>query len=187
FGLLTEARSANAYTVIGGWSLTAEQVYIGLTRLFYPFLCGLLISRIGKTIKVNGGFWWCSLILVVLFSIPCVGGEGNILNGVYNAVCILLLFPIVVMMGAGSTIKGEKSAKICTFLGELSYPLYITHYPLMYMQMNWAWSHPEAPAYLHIMVAVGVFIASIALAYACLKLYDLPVRKWLTDNWLKRK
>ena len=126
FGLLTDARSANAYTVIGGWSLTAEQVYIGLTRLFYPFLCGLLISRIGKTIKVKGGFWWCSLILVVLFSIPCVGGEGNILNGVYNAVCILLLFPIVVMMGAGSTIKGEKSAKVCTFLGELSYPLYIT-------------------------------------------------------------
>ncbi|MBQ8811692.1 MAG: acyltransferase, partial [Bacteroidales bacterium] len=133
------------------------------------------------------GFWWCSLILVVLFSIPCVGGEGNILNGVYNAVCILLLFPIVVMMGAGSTIKGEKSAKVCTFLGELSYPLYITHYPLMYMQMNWAWSHPDAPIYLHVMVAVGVFITSIALAYACLKLYDLPVRKWLTDKWLKRK
>ena len=91
------------------------------------------------------------------------------------------------MMGAGSQIKGEKSAKICTFLGELSYPLYITHYPLMYIQMNWAWSHPEAPAYAHVMVAVGCFFLSIAMAYACLKLYDLPVRKWLTENWLKRK
>ena len=56
----------------------------------------------------------------------------------------------------------------------------------MYMQMNWAWSHPEAPAYLHVMVAVGVFLTSRALADACLKLSDLPVRKWLTDNWLKR-
>ena len=186
FGLLTAERAANAYTVIGGWSLTPEQMYIGATRLFYPFLIGLLISRVGKFINIKDGFWWCSLILAVLMSIPCVGGGGNILNGIYNAACILVLFPIVVMMGAGSTIKCERSAKVCTFLGEISYPLYITHYPLMYAQMAWAWSHPEAPAYLHVTVSVGVIILSIGLAYACLKLYDIPVRKWLTDKWLKR-
>ncbi len=186
FGLLTAERDPQMYTVIGGWSLTSEQIYIGLTRLFAPFLIGLLISRVGKFIKLDGGFWWCSLILLVIFSIPCVGGEGNILNGVYNATAILLLFPIVVMIGAGSQIKGEKSGKICTFLGELSYPLYITHYPLMYMQMNWAWSHPDAPLYAHIMVAIGCFVMSILLAYAALKLYDIPVRKYLTERWLKR-
>lgn len=187
FGLLTEARASQIYTVIGGWSLTSEQVYIGLTRLFYPFLCGLLISRIGKFITVKGGFWWCSLILLILFSIPCVGGEGNILNGVYNAFCILVLFPIVVMTGAGSQIKGEKSIRICTFLGEISYPLYITHYPLMYVMMNWVWSHPDAPLHAHVMAATGTFLLSIGIAYGCLKLYDIPVRKWLTERWLKRK
>ena len=186
FGLLTEGHASHRYTVIGGWSLTAEQVYVGLTRLFYPFIIGLLISRIGKFIKVKNGFWWCSLILAVLFSIPCVGGADNILNGVYNATCILVLMPLVVMMGAGSHIKGEKSAKVCNFLGEISYPLYITHYPLMYMQMNWAWSHPEAPAYAHVMVCIGCFLLSIGIAYACLKLYDIPVRKWLTEKWLKK-
>ena len=186
FGLLTAERAANAYTVIGGWSLTPEQMYIGATRLFYPFLIGLLISRIGKFINIKNGFWWCSLILAVLMSIPCVGGGGNILNGIYNAACILVLFPIVVMMGAGSTIKCERSAKVCTFLGEISYPLYITHYPLMYAQMAWAWSHPEAPAYLHVTVSVGVVLLSIGIAYASLKLYDIPVRRWLTDKWLKR-
>ena len=186
FGLLTEGHAGHRYTVIGGWSLTSEQVYVGLTRLFYPFIIGLLISRVGKFIKVNNGFWWCSLILAVLFSIPCVGGADNILNGVYNATCILILMPLVVMMGAGSHIKGEKSAKVCNFLGEISYPLYITHYPLMYMQMNWAWSHPDAPAYAHVMVCIGCFLLSIAIAYACLKLYDIPVRKWLTEKWLKK-
>ena len=186
FGLLTEGHAGYRYTVIGGWSLTSEQVYIGLTRLFYPFITGLLISRIGKFIKVENGFWWCSLILAILFSIPCVGGENNILNGIYNATCILVLMPLVVMMGAGSQIKGEKSAKVCNFLGEISYPLYITHYPLMYMQMNWAWSHPDAPAYAHVMVCIGCFLLSLGIAYSCLKLYDIPVRKWLTDKWLKK-
>ena len=186
FGLLTEDHAPHRYTVIGGWSLTPEQIYVGLTRLFYPFLIGLLISRVGKFINVKRGFFWCSLILVVLFSIPCVGGENNILNGVYNAACILVLMPFVVMIGAGSQIKGARSAKVCNFLGEISYPLYITHYPLMYLQMNWAWSHPDAPAYAHVMVCIGCFLLSIGIAYACLKLYDIPVRKLLTDKWLKK-
>lgn len=186
FGLLTSARDPQIYTVIGGWCLTAEQIYIALTRLLYPFLCGLLISRIGRFITVKGAFWWCSLILALTFSIPCVGSEANVLNGVYNAVCILLVLPLVVMMGAGSAIKGEKSARICTFLGDISYPLYITHYPLCYMQMSWAWSHPEAPASAHVMVSVGCFVFALMMAYACLKVYDLPVRKWLTDKWLKK-
>ena len=186
FGLLTPARDSHMYTVIGGWSITAEQMYIGTTRLLYPFLCGLLLSRIGKFINVKGGFWWCSLLLVIVFSLPCIGGEGSILNGIYVAACILFVFPLIVLMGAGSQIKGQKSAKICTFVGELSYPLYITHYPIMYMQMNWAWNNPDAPLYAHITVAVSSFILSIGLAYACLKLYDLPVRTWLTEKWLKR-
>ena len=186
FELLTEGRDAQIYTVIGGWSLTPEQSYIGLTRLFYPFLCGLLVFRVGKYIKVRGGFWWASLILALAFAIPCVGGEGNILNGVYNAACILLIFPLVVMMGAGSSISDARTRSVCTFLGEISYPLYITHFPLVLMQMNWAWSHPEAPAYAHVMVAAGCFVLAFGIAYACLKLYDIPLRQWLTEKWLKK-
>lgn len=29
--------------------------------------------------------------------------------------------------------------------------------------------------------------SAIGTAYSFLKLYDLPVRKWLTDHWLKRR
>ena len=127
------------------------------------------------------------MLLVVLLCIPCVGGEGSILNGIYNATTILILSPVIVLMGAGSSIKGKRSVKLCNFLGEISYPLYITHYPIMYVQMQWAWTHGDAPLYAHIVVAVGSVLLAIALAYACLKLYDLPVRQWLTDHWLKAK
>lgn len=186
FGLLTEGHYGSQYTVIGGWSLTPEQMYIGFTRLMYPFLCGLLVSRVGKFITLKGGFWWCSIMLAVLFAIPCIGGAHHIGNGIYNAVTILLLFPIIVMIGAGSHVEGKKSVKICDFLGQISYPLYITHFPFALMQYNWGNSHPEMPLYAHIMVAVGCFVFSVGLAYACLKLYDIPVRKWLTEKWLKK-
>ena len=79
-----------------------------LTRLLYPFLCGLLISRIlpsrrtesnpsGSPIHLKGGFWWCSLAIVVLFSIPCIGGKTGVPDGIYQAACILLLFPLIVL------------------------------------------------------------------------------------------
>ena len=139
---------------------------------------------------VYQGAGWLLVVLVHSgYPVGCAvcGWSGQCTNGVYNAFCILVLFPIVVSMGAGSRITDPKSARICTWLGELSYPLYITHYPLMYMQMSWAWAHPDAPLYAHIMVAAGVFVLSILLAWGCLKLYDVPVRDWLKRHWLMKQ
>ena len=187
FGLLAP-RAYAKYTVIGGFCFTPDQIYIGFTRLLYPFFMGLLMSRIGKYIKVQGGFWWCSLLITIVLVIPHVGGAENMwLNGVYNAVAILLIFPLIVAMGAGSTVTGKRSVAVCKFLGDISYPIYITHYPLIYMHMKWAAEHQDAPLSTHICVAVMLYIVIIAIAYATLKLYDLPVRHWLTEHWLKKR
>ncbi len=180
-------RQYASYTVVGGWSLTPDQLQIGITRLLYPFFCGLLISRIGKLIKVKNGFWWCSLMIVVILCMPWMGisetGDGRWTNGLYEAVCILVLFPLIVMIGAGSSVIGSKSAAINKFLGDISYPLYITHFPFIYMQMSWAESYQNAPTDTHIFVSVCIFFLSIVTAYAALKLYDLPVREWLKKKF----
>ena len=94
FGLL-EARSWAKYTVIGGFGLSPDQLYIGISRLLYPFFAGLLISRIGKLIKVKAGFWWCSLLIAAILVIPHIGGEEHLwIDGAYNAIAILFLFPL---------------------------------------------------------------------------------------------
>ncbi len=194
FGLFDSPK----YDVIGGWSLTSQQIYIGFARLLYPFLCGLLISRIlparmseanpsGSPLRLRGGFWWASLILVVLFSMPQICGRSGVADGLYQAISIIVLFPLVVLLGAGSRTTDAFSTKACKFLGELSYPLYITHYPLMYLQMAWVQNHQEAHLWQHIAVNMGVVAMSIIVAWGCYKMYDLPVRSWLTDHWLKRK
>ena len=130
-------------------------------------------TRVGIALSRN-----VDLVAAVL-AIPCAGGEGSILNGFYNAFSIIIVFPLIVAIGAGSVIKGAKGNRICDFLGQISYPLYITHYPLMYVQMSWVYSHVDAPLFAHVTVNVGVFILSIFIAWAALKLYDLPVREWL--------
>ena len=188
FGFLEE-RSWASYTVVGGWSTTPDQLQVGLTRLLYPFFCGLLISRVGKLIKVKAGFWWCSLMIAVLFCMPWMGlgteGEARWTNGLYEALCILVCFPLIVAMGAGSSVKGSKSTAINKFLGDISYPIYITHYPLIYMQMSWVDSHKDAPLGMHIFVAVCIFVLAILVAYGSYKLYDLPVREWLKKKLFK--
>lgn len=175
-----EARNYAAYTVVGGWSLTADQLQVGITRLLYPFFCGLLLSRTRALLRINNGFAWCSLAIVVLLGMPWMGvGEARWPNGVYEAICILLLFPLIVSVGAGSSIKSNRASALNRWLGDISYPLYITHYPLIYMQMAWAKHHAQLPLSTHIAVAVSTFVMALLVAHAAFRMYDLPIRSWL--------
>ena len=186
FGLLSE-RDYAAYTFIGGWSLTPEQLYIGISRLLYPFFVGLLISRVNKLINIKGGFYLTSLIIAAILVMPRIGGHQHMwMNGAFEAICVLLLFPLIVMMGAGSRIEGRKSIAACKFLGDISYPLYITQFPLIYMQIAWVSNHPDAPTGTHIFRGISIFFISIDLAYASLRLYDEPVREWLRKHILSK-
>lgn len=177
---LFSVRDYAKYTVIGGWSLTPDQLLIGLTRLLYPFFAGLLISRVGKLITVRGGFWWCSIFIVILMIMPRIGsGSVDWLNGLYECIAILVLFPLIVSMGAGSRVTDKRTTSVCKFFGEISYPIYITHYPFVYMQVAWVRNHPNATLGQHIVVCTGVYLISIMAAYAAYKLYDVPVREFL--------
>lgn len=184
FGLLVS--EWNSYSVIGGFVFDAEHVYIGYVRLLYPFLMGLLLCRLGWKIRIQGGFWVTSLIILTMLSVPTLGGVDKIVDGMYQLVVILLGFPLVLAIGAGSSLKGKKSSRICKFLGDISYPLYITHYPLIYLHTSWAQRYPDAPFGTHVMVAVSTLVIALFIAWAALKLYDEPVREWLKNHWLKK-
>lgn len=187
FGFLQDGQYSPG-TFIGGWGIEGTQLYIAITRLCYPFFCGLLLSRLKHFVTLKGGFWWCSLVLAIALCLPHIGAkDATFANGLYETLCILVLFPLIVATGAGSTVTGKKSYAVCKFLGDISFPLYITHYPLIYMQMAWASRHPDAPIGMHITVAVGIFCISIFNAYALLKLYDEPVREWLKEHVLHKK
>ena len=172
--------------VIGGWSLTMQELYVGFTRLLYPFFAGVLLSRLGKLIHIKGAFWICSIMIIVIFSIPRIGDENSLwMNGLYESVCIILLFPLIVAIGAGGEIKNAVSLKICKALGDISYPIYIIHYPLIYWYMSWVFENKISlkEGYL---LGIGVFVASVTIAYLCLKFYDEPVRNWLQNKYQKR-
>ena len=168
-----------------GWTMEEYNLIGGFLRVLFSFSIGLLMSRVFKPIPVKGAFWICSLAIVVLLSMPYVGnGEALWMNGIYDSVCAILIFPMLVYLGASGKTTDKHSARICKFLGDISYPLYMVHYPLIYLYFGWvkkenltfaeAW--PEA---------LALVLGSIVLAYISLKLYDEPVRRYLTKRFLQ--
>jgi len=173
--------------VIGGWSLNLEQMNIGFTRLLFPFFAGILLCRLGKLIHVKGAFWVCSILITIVLALPRFGDENSLwMNGLYESFCIILIFPLIVAIGAGGEIKNPLSLKICKWLGDISYPIYITHYPLIYWYTAWVVNN-KVSLQDGLIPGIALLIASIVLAYVCLKLYDEPVRNWLQNKFQRNK
>jgi peptidoglycan/LPS O-acetylase OafA/YrhL len=171
-----------------GYSLTGDNVLGGTLRLLFSFSAGLLMSRVFRPVKkVNGAFWIGGLAIVVLSAIPRIGGTDHYwMNGLYDTLCFAVAFPLIVYIGASGEIKGRLATKLCKFLGDISYPLYMVHYPFIYLY--YAWVKNENLTFVQSLPgAAALFIGSIILAYLSLKLYDEPVRRFLTKRLLGKK
>lgn len=178
----------SGYDMIGvGWTIDEVNFWGGFIRMLFPFSMGMLLARTFRPRKIKGAFWICTLALTVLFAVPYIPSEGGIsLNSLYEYVCISCIFPSLVWLGACGTASGATS-RISNFLGELSYPLYIVHYPIMYIFYAWLIKNDIYTLGGCLPAALLVIGTSILLAYLCLKLYDIPVRRWLTQKWISRK
>jgi peptidoglycan/LPS O-acetylase OafA/YrhL len=180
--LLHMALTSATGDVIGGWSLDATQLHIGLARVLYPFFAGLLLSRVAKPTPIKYAFLVSSLLTIAVLAMPRIGGSEYLWrNGLYDALSIILLFPLIVFLGASGDVKGALAARVCKFLGDISYPIYITHYPLVYIYTAWVHNH-KVPLAAAFPLGGLVLLLCIALAYAALKLYDEPIRRWLQQR-----
>lgn len=170
--------------VIGGWSLELPQLHVGFARMMYPFFAGLLLFRLARLRAVPGAFGWCSLAVVAVLAMPRIGSPAHLWqNGLYDALCIIIVFPCIIFFGASGAVRSGAAQGLCRFLGDISYPIYITHYPLIYTYTGWVATH-KVPLREGLPVAALVYLSAVVLAYACLKLYDEPVREWLRRKFL---
>jgi peptidoglycan/LPS O-acetylase OafA/YrhL len=169
--------------IAGGWSLRPQDLRIGFTRLCYPFLAGLLLFRVAKPIRFRRFPLWGLVVLLGLLVVPRIGGDNHRwLNGLYDAIVIIFALPIFVLVAAGADIHGA-AASACRFAGALSYPVYITHYPVMLIYTGWV---SRAKPTVVQAAAAGAFVCvlSFAIGYAFLRWYDIPVRAWLQRQLL---
>lgn len=171
--------------ICAGFTMTGIEFIAGSLRLLFSFSAGLLLFRLFKPVNIKGAFWICSLSIVILLAVPRLGGAEHLwMNGLYDTICFAMFFPLLVYVGASGKCTDKHTIRICNFLGEISYPLYMVHYPFIYLY--YAWVKNEKLTFMQSFPgAAGVVIGSIILAYICLKFYDIPVRKYLVKRFLK--
>lgn len=166
-----------------GWTMADYNLIGGFLRLLFSFSAGLLMSRVFRPVRIRGVFWICSLAVIVLLSMPYIGnGDSPWMNGLYDAVCVILIFPVLVYLGASGMTTDKITTGMCKWLGDISYPLYIVHYPFMYLFYAYVWKNGLTFVQTWPLTLV-VFFGNILLAYLCLKLYDEPVRRFLTKRF----
>ena len=156
--------------------------------MLFPFSLGMLVCRYFKPVKIRGAFWICSLVLIGLFYVPFIPGlEPICYNGVFEMVCIMIVFPILVWLGASGSTTDTISSSVCKFLGDISFPVYIIHYPFYYLFYAWLIKNQYFTFGETWIVAILLMAGNIILAYLCLKLYDEPVRKYLAKRFMHKR
>jgi len=166
-----------------GFALTNDNVLGGFLRLLFSFSGGLLLFRVFRPAQVRGAFWLGSLTIVVVAAIPRLGGSQHLAwNGLYDTICCVAVFPVLIYYGASERITQAITTRLCQFLGAISYPLYMVHYPFIYGYYAWV-KNNKLSFTQSLPGAFALVGGSLLLAYACLKLYDEPLRRFLT-KWL---
>jgi peptidoglycan/LPS O-acetylase OafA/YrhL len=167
-------RSGN---LLGGWS--GPTFWDGCARISYSFLAGLLIYRSNWIIKNKLGFTGLSVLLFLAFIMPF-----SKWNWISEPLIVLFYFPLLIALGAGATLRpGLK--KVCIFSGQISYPLYMTHYAVLWMFGNYYTSHKPATMQLTFIIIAGLILL-VGTAYLVMVIYDIPLRKYLSDKRKER-
>lgn len=165
--------SYRAGNLLGGWS--KDTFFDGGARVAYSFLAGLFLYRSNWIIKNRFQFTGLAILLSLAFIMP-----GSKWNWLTEALVVLFYFPLIVSLGAGSSLSPQWK-KVCRFSGNISYPLYMTHYAAIWVFGNYYTNEKPPVGTLPYIIIAGI-IFLVVIAYLVMVLYDIPVRKYLAKK-----
>lgn len=171
----------SGYGFIGvGWTLDGVNFVGGLLRMAFPYSLGLLMSRHFKPCRIKGAFLLSTLLLLVLFHVPAIAPAGGIcLNGLYEMGCIIVAFPLIVWLSASAAQGTPSEEALYRGLGQLSYPLYLTHYPIMYLFYAWLIREQCYGLADCWQVVLPLYVGCVLFGWLVYRYYETPVRQRL--------
>jgi peptidoglycan/LPS O-acetylase OafA/YrhL len=157
---------------------TPRTFWDGFLRTAFPFFAGVLLWRMKDRAALAWPalpVWAPALALLIVLNLP-VRAEGA--GALIDLACVLLVFPAILALAVRGRPRA-RTAAACRTLGELSYPVYVLHYPIYVIMGGVAWHEgwlTEATERALGWTSLGVIVVVSA---AALVLYDRPLRRWL--------
>lgn len=176
-----------------GWTLhqrtfsagfLVSEFWWGLPRVAFPFFLGMGLERVFRRWQLR--FGPASLMGCATAFLVAVSPVGLIrLPIAALPVVIAVLFPLIVFITAATTLRGF-GQRLSAWAGGLSYPAYLVHMPVYYW-LRYALSEAGIDTHRHgAAYQVAAFVLALAVAYAALRWYDVPLRLWLERNFCRR-
>lgn len=158
-----------------GW---ADDTFLaGFLRVTFPFSAGVLIYRFndGATRKST---WLANLIPFLLVPLFALNPEHLVRYGLF---CIVVAFPVLLLLGARYQ---PPSDRFCRFLGDVSYPLYVIHVPLLRITEWVLAANGVAPDAGGPVGGLALIAALMGISWLLAKTYDPVARAWLGSKLL---
>jgi len=172
--LLLVVDTLNRGTIESGWSI--HELLGGVLRVFFGFTCGLMLYEVRPTWKLKSVYGWAlmaALCFVLLAPLAFKPFEQLTIS--------LVIMPAIVWAGSAIEMAGA-GMEVVTFLGMLSYPIYILHKPMLDVSVSVLRKLDPSGALMPLWIPLQ-FAFLIGMAWLGLKLIDEPVRKWLTGRF----
>ncbi len=143
----------------------------------FSFSGGVLLWRLKHVLRppaYQAPFILMSAILAGVCLMPVS------LGFTFDLLAVALVFPALILFGAAR--EDGRNGRVERFLGDLSYPLYILHWPILLASQALL-----VPVLGRHGAVAAACLTAVSFSYLMLNVYDKPVRKWLTARLAQRR
>jgi peptidoglycan/LPS O-acetylase OafA/YrhL len=176
-GFAVAALSWQAGTANLGYDVATAPA--GAARVCFGFLLGVVLFRllgdaewIGRLRSDRMGAAILGILLLAVLAMPQAASVSA--YAAWDIAAILVLLPALVVAG----IAQGQGGRFGDLLGELSYPVYVLHFPVVVLASG------LRQTVLHnvpvLAIAATAALTAVVGALLASRLYDRPVRKWLS-------
>jgi peptidoglycan/LPS O-acetylase OafA/YrhL len=152
-----------------GWN--SKTFISGFLRVAFPFSAGILMYRLRPSTRQFSRL--ANLVPFLLVPLFAFSSHHRVSYGLF---CIAIAFPILILLGARFQ---PPTGRLCRFLGDVSYPLYVVHVPILGL-VQWALAMngltPDAAG-----LAGGWLLIALLIGFSWVlsQTYDPASRAWL--------
>lgn len=137
---------------------TGNSFIYGFPRVIFEFFLGVLIYKFYGKYKMPPKFFAFLIFAAVSICFFSKLGAVGLGNGLILAPLLIALFAKITVPAGG--------VSMCKFLGDISYPLYVTHFPLYRLLYDSGFMHnlsPAAQTFVFAAAAIGVSIVLVKI------------------------